>query len=88
VSKSRQEVLEEELSALQSLGKIESRRVKSLETHTKMVHGKYDALRGVALQSIPEAVQKTLADTDEAHQAYLVRQGVPLEVSEKDIQEA
>lgn len=85
---SRQEQLEAELSALQSLGKIEKRRAQSLATHTRMVNRKYDELRAIALQTIPADVASELAKTDNEHQAYLVRQGVPLEVDEKDIQEA
>lgn len=84
---SRQEQLEAELSALQSLGKIEKRRTQSLATHSRMVNRKYDELRAIALQTIPADVVAALADTDDAHQAYLVRQGVPLEVAEQDIQE-
>lgn len=87
MSQSRQEKLEAELSALQSLSKIEDRRSKSLLTHIRMVNRKYDELRAIALQSIPAEVIQELAQTDETHQAYLVRQGEPLEVNEKDIQE-
>lgn len=83
---SRKEELEAELAALQSLDKIEERRTRSLHTHVTGVNKKYDEQRAVALQSIPAEVQAKLAVTDEAHQAYLVRQGEPLEVEESDLQ--
>ena len=71
--RSRKEQLEAELKAIESLGRIEERREKSLATNVNRVNEKYDLLRDAALAEIDPKVREELNKTDPAQQAFLGR---------------